>query len=104
VRRGGVASVFISGGEPFSATSSKQSAETRGQEELARGTGSGFGLGRFVFQSAAEQLPPCRTSFVGKMVPLSLIAVALLSLVHILRDLIRPGNVLTSRCHTPTLP
>jgi hypothetical protein len=57
-----------------------------------------------VFQSVAEALPPCRTSFVGKMVPLSLIAVALLSLVHILRDLIRPGNVLTSRCHKPTLP
>jgi len=50
-----------------------------------------------VFQPAAEALPPRRISFVSKMIPLSLIAVPLLSLLHILRDLIRPGEVLTSR-------
>jgi hypothetical protein len=59
--------------------------------------GSVLRLGRFVSEPAAEALPPCRTSLVGKMVPLSLIAVPLLSLLHILRDLIRPGKVLTSR-------
>jgi len=42
-------------------------------------------------------------SLVSKMVPLSLIAVTLLSLVHILRDLIRPRKVLTSRWHAPRL-
>jgi hypothetical protein len=45
-------------------------------------------LGRFVSEPPAEALPPRRTSLVGLMVPLSLLAVPLLSLVHILRDLI----------------